>query len=391
MTGSILDSKHKASSSAGSSDSHSLLSSILESTMDAVVSVTSTGGVSYANGKALRSFPSLRIGDSYFKCLPWLLDTLSEKYQHNAMDSRQEVKHEALYPPSERWYKITINPMKEGFSVFFSDITEEKASESESGVEQLLREKRIEALSYMAGGLAHEISNPLTIIQGWAHDLEEMAAATAALPAQEVAAVCDKILKTTVRASNIVRGLKAFGRDGSHDPMEPASIYVILDQSVELLETRFARNHVEVRIDVEPAIPRFLCREVQIGQILTNLLNNACDAIVQSESEERWISVKARSFASEILVEVSDSGPGVDEQQKKHLMKPFFTTKEFGTGMGIGLSLSRAIAQSHGGTLTLLQESSPTCFRLSLPFLPSSPEQDSVPQLSEVLHEVEQG
>jgi signal transduction histidine kinase len=113
--------------------------------------------------------------------------------------------------------------------------------------------------------------------------------------------------------------------------------------------------------------PLFLCREVQIGQIITNLLNNAFDSIVQSYSAERWVSLGAEYSNREIHIDVTDSGPGVEDHFKAHLMEPFFATKELGLGMGVGLSPSRAAAQDHAGSLTLRPDTEHTCFRLILP------------------------
>ncbi len=119
------------------------------------------------------------------------------------------------------------------------------------------------------------------------------------------------------------------------------------------------------------SLPPLLCREVQVGQILTNLLNNAFDAIVQSQAPERWIKLSANLREDDIVIDVIDSGPGIEDHFKAHLMEPFFTTKELGLGMGVGLSLSRAIAQDHAGTLTLCKDTPHTCFRLVLPRQPT--------------------
>ena len=117
---------------------------------------------------------------------------------------------------------------------------------------------------------------------------------------------------------------------------------------------------------MEAELPLVLCREVQIGQIVTNLLNNAFDAIEMAGCVERWVEMSVAARDGAVWMEVSDSGPGIEEQFKAHLMEPFFTTKGATKGMGVGLSLSRAIAEDHGGSLSLVAESERTCFRLVL-------------------------
>jgi C4-dicarboxylate-specific signal transduction histidine kinase len=158
--------------------------------------------------------------------------------------------------------------------------------------------------------------------------------------------------------------------------MQLASIGEIADQCLELQYARFDRHGVELRLHLNSDVPDFLCRATQIGQIVTNLLNNAFDAIVQSDSAERWISLATDYADGEIHMDVTDSGPGIEDHFKAHLMEPFFTTKEFGLGMGVGLSLSRAIAQDHGGTLSLCKDTEHTCFRLVLPIAPADRNKD---------------
>jgi len=233
--------------------------------------------------------------------------------------------------------------------------------------EQMLREKRIEALSHMAGGLAHEINNPLAIIHGTASDLRLLADGDGLLSAEDVRNASNTIVETSDRAMRILNGLRGFAREAANDPKEWASIYDIAEQTFELQQSRFARHNIKMSMVLEPEIPLILCREVQIGQILTNLTNNAFDAITQHNSEERWMSLRAGINDGRLLVEVIDSGPGVDGEARANLMQPFFTTKTQGLGMGIGLSLSRAIAQDHGGSLALVDDAENTSFRLTLP------------------------
>lgn len=347
--------------------SHARFHSVLESTSDNVVTIGRDWILLYANQHARDVLADLEIGTSYWSCFPSILGTPTERYLRAAMADRSEQHYEMFYAPLRRWYRAKAFPVAEGISIFFSDITQEKQSEEQLALEQLLREKRVEALTHMAAGLAHEISNPLAIIHGLASDLSQFAQGPTPVDPHEVKVTCENILKTANRASNILRGLRGFAREAAQDPMELASIYEIVDQAVELQHDRFERHHVELAFTFNPDIPSFLCREVQIGQILANLLNNAFDAITQSDAVERWVALSVTSSQTSIIIDVVDSGPGIADHFRAHLMEPFFTTKELGLGMGIGLSLSRAIAQDHGGTLTLLSESKHTTFRLILP------------------------
>jgi PAS domain S-box-containing protein len=343
------------------------LNSVLEYTSDSVMTISHEWILLYGNRQARESLPNFTVGENYWTCFPGVISTPAEPWLQTAMEERSPVSYEYFYVPHQQWFKVRVFPTEAGLSIFFTDITEEKRLHDQLALEQDLREKRIEALSHMAGGLAHEISNPLAIIHGRASDLQILATDDSPLPAPEVRSACDAIIRTADRAIRILRGLRGFGREASKDPMESASIYEVVDQCVELQQTRFTRHEIQLQVTLEPGIPYFLCRETQIGQVLTNLLNNAFDAIVQSDPAERWVLLTATCSEGRICVSVSDSGPGIPEQFKIHLMEAFFTTKNVGLGMGIGLSLSRAIAQDHDGSLTLCQGAGHTCFRLSLP------------------------
>jgi diguanylate cyclase (GGDEF)-like protein len=350
-------------------DTYAHLKSIMDSTSEGILEVGYDWVIRYGNQKAMESFVDYEVGRSFWECFPAVGASSVEEHLRRAMASRSEVAYEHYYAPHDVWFKVNAFPMDGGISIFFSDISAAKKLESRLSVEQLLREKRIEALSHMAGGLAHEISNPLAIIHALASDLQSLAMPGLPLSAREVKAACDSIVVTSDRAMRILRGLRGFAREGRKDPMEWASIADIVDQCLEMQLSRFERHSIDLQVSIGASVPQLFCREIQISQIVTNLLNNAFDSINQAESAERWVSLTVESSESETHMDVTDSGPGIEDHFKTHLMEPFFTTKELGLGMGVGLSLSRAIAEDHGGTLTLRQGTEHTCFRLLLPLV----------------------
>ena len=366
-----------------------LLTSVMDSASDGIIKLDPAWKILYGNRVARESLPDFKVDADFWQCFPALLTTHAEERLRTAMQERVKTQFEIFYTPYDGWFKVNVFPTGPGISLFFSNITAEKKLEGQLEHEQLLREKRIEALSHMAGGLAHEISNPLAIIHGRATELLDMAAGEVPLAAHDVREACGDIVKTSNRASAILRGLRGFAREASQDEMRLASIYDIVDESVELQQSRFDRHNVELRVALDTQLPLLLCRETQVGQILTNLLNNAFDAIVQSESVTRWVEMTAARDGENMVIEVTDSGPGIEDHFKAHLMEAFFTTKEFGLGMGVGLSLSRAIAQDHGGTLMLCADRENTCFQLVLPIAQGSAEVDLEAVLAGVSHEAE--
>ncbi len=360
---------------------YSRLATVMDSTSEAVMQVSMDWTMLYGNRRTYEVLPHFQVGANLWEVYAALHDTPAGAHLRRAMVERVAVAYENYYEPFDQWFATNVFPTPDGLSIFYRDITAEKKMAEQLAVEQMLREKRIVGLSHMAGGLAHEISNPLAIIHAIASDLRHLAETRPEIPAAEVNGACDGIVQTSDRAMKILRGLRGFAREGSQDPVQPANLGAILDECVELQIGRFRSQDVALHLETERNLPLLECREIQISQIVTNLLNNAFDSITQSSCEERWVRVTATACGAMICVDVVDSGPGVEDRYKAHLMEPFFTTKKMGMGMGVGLSLSRAIAQEHGGTLTLCEGTLHTTFRLMLPTAQEARADAGEPQL----------
>jgi nitrogen-specific signal transduction histidine kinase len=155
------------------------LNSVLECTSDSVIKINSQWVVVYGNHRAIESLPDFKLGKSYWACFPGAIGTPLEETLRTAMEKRTAATYEDFYAPYEQWYRGHVYPSEDGLSIFFANVTEEKALQEKVEREQFLKEKRIEALSHMAGGLAHEINNPLAIIHGRASDLLHLASGAA--------------------------------------------------------------------------------------------------------------------------------------------------------------------------------------------------------------------
>jgi signal transduction histidine kinase len=348
------------------------LDHMMNATSEGIFKLSSDWTVIDANRRAFELAPGLILGRNYWECFPGVLGTEIEGSLRRTMTEGRESVWENYWEPYQIWYSVHTHPTEDGMSVFFAPVTVRKELEAQLEEESLQREKRIEALSVMAGGLAHEISNPLAIIDGLASELQRSAAIGLPLMAEDVLRTSESIISTADRASRILRGLRGFAREAGSDPMEYALVHRIIEEAVEIQHMRFKRAGVDLRFDIDSEIPAVLCRETQIGQIVTNLVNNAFDTVTEFDDEERWVLIQARQRGDRLQIDVVDSGPGIDEETRKHLMRAFFTTKARDGGMGVGLSLSRAIATEHGGSLELCRDTRRTCFRLLLPMGPNA-------------------
>jgi PAS domain S-box-containing protein len=348
-------------------EANAMVTSVLESTSDAVIQVDWEWSIIYKNRRAAERLPEYRLRRKLWDCYPGLNETEGGHTLRGGMESRTETQVELYFAARDEWYSVSAYPSERGQSLFLRDITREKVLALELREAQIMREKRIELLSHLAGGLAHEISNPLAIMHAAASDLKFSAMDGKSVSAAEVDSASEQIMRTADRALAILRGLQAFTREASRDPMAPASIYRIAQGCVDLQQSRFERHRVELRLTAEAGIPPILCREVQVSQIVTNLITNGFDAIHNAGSVERWVSIAVTVVDDHVCLEAINSGPGVPVELRPRLMEPFFTTKESSGGTGIGLSLSRGIAQDHGGELLFCEVDGRTCFRLLLP------------------------
>jgi len=272
---------------------------------------------------------------------------------------------------SEFPVEISLSPLRteQGLLIcsVIRDITARKELEAqlEATRMQVVSSARLSALGMMAGGLAHEINNPLGIIHAYASNLVEMAQeGQISIPVLEKTSA--HIKETAERIGSIVKSLQHIAREGEGDPILPVPLHDVIERVLELWRERLRIHAIQLNCArVDPRL-QVACREVQIAQVLMNLLQNAFDAVAES-SAEKWVALEVNQRENSVVVSVIDSGAGVPRSNRERIMEPFFTTKPVGKGMGLGLSLSRSIAEGHGGKLTLDEQRKHTCFSLTLP------------------------
>ncbi len=235
---------------------------------------------------------------------------------------------------------------------------------------ELVLSSKMASLGEMAGGVAHEINNPLAIIRGKASFLMKLEAA-GEVNQENLRGSLQKIVETADRIAKIVSGLRSFSRNAEKDPWQYVQLDQIVSDTLSLCAERFKHHGIELRVD---AVPNLLleCRATQVSQVLLNLLNNAHDAI--EKSGDRWVHLSFIPTADKIQMCVTDSGNGIPPAVADKLMMPFFTTKEVGKGTGLGLSISRGIVEDHGGTLSLDRACRNTRFVMDLPLRQTVPQ-----------------
>lgn len=228
---------------------------------------------------------------------------------------------------------------------------------------QLIQNAKMAALGQMAGGIAHEINNPIGVIHGKARLLLKYIKAgryNDAIGIEEL----EKIVLMADRAAKIVTGLRSFSRNAEKDPITPVNMDVMITNVLSLCGERF--NHHQIKIEIN-SVPNLTleCRGVQLEQVVLNLLNNAHDAVVHLA--EKWVRLDVAVIGGKIQISVTDSGKGLPPHIVEKLMQPFFTTKEVGKGTGLGLSISKGIIEDHHGHIRYDSLCPNTRFVIELP------------------------
>jgi FixJ family two-component response regulator/integral membrane sensor domain MASE1 len=212
--------------------------------------------------------------------------------------------------------------------------------ERQRAIKGLKHSLRLATAGEMAGAIAHEVNQPLTALTNYARSGQMLIAAG---KTDELSGVIERMLAEAQRASEVVRRLRDFFREGS-TRLERVPL-------VELLErVRHDALHLSINaltVSGEPDLPDVLVDRLQIELVLRNLISNAAE-VVDGSSGRIALSAQ-RIDPQHVRIVVSDTGPGIAASRREEIFEPFVSGKP--TGMGLGLAVSRAIAEAHGGTL----------------------------------------
>jgi two-component system sensor kinase FixL len=242
----------------------------------------------------------------------------------------------------------------EHYAVVVRDITSRREAEARNRQHQaqLAHVSRVSLAGEMAAGLAHELSQPLTAIIAYARGCLRLLAGSVPEPALLHEGVAE-VVQQAERAGDVLDRLREFVRGGEFR-RTLTEIKPLIDAAVSLTCTEAMQHEVEIEAKADPGLPVVLADQVQIEQVLLNLLRNAMDAMEAANSKRRSIIVAARRNSKHAIeISVADSGPGVAAEVTDTMFEPFITTKPF--GMGMGLSISRTIIESHGGSLQMVR------------------------------------
>ncbi len=238
------------------------------------------------------------------------------------------------------------------------DITEEVKAQMDLEFERArsVRSDKLVSLGEMAAGMAHEIQNPLAIIESSAKLLSRVVQ-----DPQKFQSKVDSIVRSCERITKIVSGLNRFSRSNDKSSMAPHSLESIVRESLSLSSIKASKQGVSVSLESQTQA-LVSCDQIEIEQVIINLVNNGIDAT--TGRSPAWVKVKLFESGDALVLQVTDSGPGVPGIITAKIFEPFYTTKPVGLGTGLGLSIVKGILEDHAASIELRRDLPETCFEI---------------------------
>lgn len=212
---------------------------------------------------------------------------------------------------------------------------------------QLIHSEKMASLGILTAGVAHEINNPLNFIMGGYVGLEDYFSQPGIRKPEDLEVFMNGIKTGIERATTIVKGLNQFSRD-SETYDEIIDIPSVIDNCLVMLQNR-TKNRISIDKQYHTEECHLLGNVGKLHQAFINLLSNSIDAI----KKEGSIVISTRLQQNKLVIEISDTGSGINKEDLSRITDPFFTTKDPGEGTGLGLSITYSIIKDHGGEIDI--------------------------------------
>jgi PAS domain S-box-containing protein len=227
--------------------------------------------------------------------------------------------------------------------------------------ETLQQSEKLSSIGLLAAGVAHEVNTPLTGVSSYTQMLLSMIPET-----DPKHALLQKVSKQTERAANIVGNLLNFSRTGNATEFTEIDVNKLLNDTLQLLEPQLRQSQIEIVKDYSKFPPKIFGNAGKLQQVFTNLILNARDSIL---GEGTITLITSFDNEDQVIIEVTDTGTGIEPENLNKIYDPFFTTKGVGSGTGLGMAVSYGIVQEHAGAIEAISEvGEGTTFKLVFPF-----------------------
>jgi two-component system sensor kinase FixL len=249
--------------------------------------------------------------------------------------------------------ELAVGEMKSGdrrfFTGFIRDLTERQQTEArlQELQSELVHISRLTAMGEMASTLAHELNQPLSAIANYLRGSRRLLEGVNDEKTVAMRDVLDKAADQAMRAGQIIRRLRDFVSRGEGE-QRVESITKLVEEASALALVGVKDRGIRVQFQFNPGTDLVLADRVQVQQVLLNLILNAMDAMESSPTRELVVAISPAD-GNQVKISVADTGSGIAPEIAEQLFQPFITTKRH--GMGIGLSISRAIVEAHNGRI----------------------------------------
>jgi PAS domain S-box-containing protein len=259
------------------------------------------------------------------------------------------------------------DPARSQFVGSLMDITAAKQAEVQlhQAQAQVAHIARVTSLGALSASIAHEVNQPLAAIVS--HGEASLRWLNREVPRlDEVASSIRHVIANGKRASEIIQRIRAL-TSKSEQQKTLLNLNEVIEEVVPLVQREVTSHKALLRLQLESDLPAVLGDRIQLQQVIINLILNAVQAMLTVEGRPRSVVVFSRNDGDQVLLDVQDSGPGIDPENTAQLFEAFFTTKP--SGMGMGLSICRSIVEAHGGQMLALSRAPEpgAIFRFSLP------------------------
>lgn len=331
------------------SESEKKFRHFFENSRDMVYFCDANGEISDINPSGMKML-GLREAPAEFNLFSFFKNQNDIEYYNEALRTRgfiSDFEVEMAYPDgTTRYMLFSSNALKDdtgqmrGCEGVAKDMTRLRTM-----TEQLLSQEKMASVGQMAAGVAHEINTPLGIILGYAQLMKDDFS-----KGEEAYENLEVIERQVKACRKIVADLLKFSRQSESRRVE-LDISEVIEDVLAISEHNLNINHIQVKRDFSPHLPRIIGDAEKLRQVIVNLINNAKYAM--EKGGEIRISTRYEQEKGEVVARIEDTGSGIDEEIKSKVFDPFFTTKPVGKGTGLGLSVTYGIIQDHGGTITL--------------------------------------
>jgi PAS domain S-box-containing protein len=254
-----------------------------------------------------------------------------------------------------------------------TDITEVVEKET-----QLIQAGKMTTLGVMAAGMAHEINQPLNVIQVCADFFLKMLRKGQKIEDEDLKTMANDIVANVERASGVIKHVRDFARQS-----EPVNSRVNINDPIndvfKVLGHQLKVHDVEVELELDPDVPDIFAEHNRLEQVFINLVSNAIDAMDEKgnrpeiSDKEKRLTIKSFAENGHVCIKVTDTGVGMSEEVKNKIFEPFYTTKKVGKGTGLGVSISYGIIQDYKGSIEIESEvGKGTTFTLTFPKAPEA-------------------